>query len=124
MKRLMIVLVAVLAACSGPATTAGTGLAGYGGLPTSQQATYTYVVPYGTAVQLERGYTVDIMPTVLDVKVGESIRVVNRDNTTFAVGPFTVVAGGQVSMRFTHPGVLTGVCAVNKAGRFEIRVLA
>ena len=78
----------------------------------------------GTAVRIERGYKVDIMPTSLDVKVGESIRVVNQDNTTFAVGPFTVAAGHEVSMRFTNPGVLSGVCAVNAAGRFEIRVTA
>mgnify|MGYP003347398111 CR=1 FL=1 len=76
-------------------------------------------MPYGTAVRIERGYKVNIMPTSLDVKVGESIRVVNQDNTTFAVGPFTVAAGHEVSMRFTNPGVLSGVCAVNAAGRFE-----
>lgn len=124
MRRLVIALALLATACGSAARTTGTGFAGYGGLPPGKQATYTYEVPYGTAVRIERGYTVNIMPTVLDVKVGESIRVINHDNTTFAVGPFTVVAGGQVSMRFTNPGVLTGVCAVNSAGRFEIRVTA
>jgi hypothetical protein len=121
-RRLFSILAVLLVAC-GSATTSS-GLAGYGGLPPGEKATYTYVVPYGTAVQIERGYRVDIMPTSLDVKVGESIRVINKDNTTFAVGPFTVAAGHEVSMRFTNPGVLSGVCAVNAAGRFEIRVSA
>ena len=123
MKRLALVVALVLVAC-GSSGGAANSLAGYGGLPSGQKATYTYVVPYGTAVRIDRGYKVDIMPTSLDVKVGESIRVVNQDNTTFAVGPFTVAAGHEVSMRFTNPGVLSGVCAVNEAGRFEIRVTA
>ena len=70
MKRIALVVALVLAAC-GSAGSTSSGLAGYGGLPPGQKATYTYVVPYGTAVRIERGYKVDIMPTSLDVKVGE-----------------------------------------------------
>lgn len=125
MRRWFLAAALLLAACgNGNGSSTSSGLAGYGGLPAGQKATYTYVVPYGTAVRIERGYKVDIMPVELDVKVGESIRVINQDNTTFAVGPFTVAAGQQVSMRFTNPGELSGVCAVNTAGRFVIKVSA
>jgi hypothetical protein len=83
---------------------------------------YEYVVPYGTGNQLDAGKVIEIMPQTLDVKVGESIRIVNDDIRDYMIGPFFVTAGQTLAMRFTHPGVLTGVCLVNPGGEFTINV--
>lgn len=91
-------------------------------LGADEAATYEYTVPFGTGNRLDSGFTVDIMPQTLDVKVGESIRIVNDDIRDFMVGPFFVQAGQTLAMRFTHAGVLSGVCQINPGGEFVITV--
>lgn len=83
---------------------------------------YDYVIPEGTQAKLSRGEPVEIMPPTLDVEVGESIRIRNDDNEGAMVGIFYVGAGEVVSMRFTTPGTLSGVCEVNAEGTFTINV--
>lgn len=83
---------------------------------------YEYVVPFGTGNKLDRGEVIEIMPQTLDVSVGESIRIVNDDIRDYMIGPFFVTAGQTLAMRFTHPGVLTGICLVNPGGEFTINV--
>lgn len=83
---------------------------------------YEYVVPFGTGNKLDRGEVIEIMPPTLDVSVGESIRIVNDDIRDYMIGPFFVTAGQTLAMRFTHPGVLTGICLVNAGGEFTINV--
>lgn len=91
-------------------------------LGADEAATYEYVVPYGTGNRLDSGLKVEIMPETLDVKVGESIRIVNDDIRDFMVGPFFVQAGQTLAMRFTHAGVLSGVCEIGAGGEFVITV--
>ena len=91
-------------------------------LGADEEATYEYVVPYGTGNRLDSGLTVEIMPQTLSVKVGESIRITNDDIRDFMVGPFFVQAGQTLAMRFTHAGVLSGVCEINAGGEFVITV--
>ena len=86
------------------------------------EATYEYKVPFGTGNRIDSGEVVSIMPQTLDVKVGESIRIVNDDIRDYMIGPFFVTAGQTLAMRFTHPGVLTGICLVNPGGEFTINV--
>lgn len=90
----------------------------------SEKATYEYVVPYGTSVRIDQGQVVDIMPLQLDVKVGQSIRIWNKDGRDYMIGPFYVAAGQQLAMRFTQPGKLSGVCTMNPEGEFIINVTA
>jgi hypothetical protein len=85
---------------------------------------YEYVVPFGTGNRLDSGEVIELMPSKLDVRVGESIRIVNDDIRDYMIGPFFVTAGQTLAMRFTHPGVLTGVCLVNAGGEFTINVTA
>lgn len=85
-------------------------------------ATYEYVIPYGTSVSLAAGQTIDLMPTTLAAKVGESIRIVNRDDRDYMVGPFFIAARQTVGMRFTHSGTLVGTCDMNAAGEITITI--
>lgn len=86
------------------------------------QVDYDYVIPAGTQDAKLRGELVEIMPSSLDVQVGESIRIRNDDDAGAMVGIFYVGAGEVVSMRFTTPGTLSGACDVSADGTFTINV--
>ena len=89
----------------------------------NEEATYEYNVPFGTGNRLDSGEVIDIMPQELSVKVGESIRIVNDDIRDFMIGPFFVMAGQTLAMRFTNPGTIEGVCQINPEGKFVITVV-
>jgi hypothetical protein len=112
-----------LAACGGDSGSA-TNPAQWGALPKTEKATYEFVVPYGTGVKIDQGQKIDLMPQLLNVKVGESIRISNKDGRDYMIGPFFVTAGQQLAMRFTQAGELSGVCSMNPEGQFIIKVSA
>lgn len=91
-------------------------------LAEDETATYEYVVPFGTGRSIERGEIVQIMPSTLQVKVGESIRITNKDIRGYDVGPFYINPLQTLAMRFTHTGRISGICAVNPEGEFVIEV--
>lgn len=91
-------------------------------LEAGDETTYEYLVPFGTGNRLDGGEVIELMPPELEVKVGESIRIVNDDTRDYMIGPFFVTAGQTLAMRFTQPGVLEGVCVVGSGGRFLINV--
>lgn len=112
-----------LTACGGGSAAPATSIrASVGTMAADQAATYEFVVPYGTSVRLDQGQVVNIMPRLLEVKVGESIRIRNRDGRDYMIGPFYVGAGQTLAMRFTHVGQLSGVCSMNPEGEFVIKV--
>lgn len=84
--------------------------------------THDYVIPFGTNNRLAGGERIEIVPQVLDVKVGDVIRIENRDSYGSQVGIFHVGAGETVTMKFTTPGKLTGACDVHPSGEFTINV--
>ncbi len=83
---------------------------------------HEFVVPTGTEALLDAGGTVEVVPQVLEVRVGDSIRIRNDDVSTAQVGIFNVRAGETVTMEFTSPGELVGECDVHPSGEFRIRV--
>ena len=91
-------------------------------LAANEAATYEYVVPFGTGRSIDRGEVIEIMPSILQVKVGESIRIINEDIRAYDIGPFFVSPLQTLAMRFTHAGRISGVCSVNPAGEFVIEV--
>lgn len=122
---LLPVTVLGLAACTNRndnGTTSGGPRAQWGALAEGEEATYEFVVPYGTSVKIDQGQQVDLMPQRLDVKVGDSIRIKNQDGRDYMIGPFFVTAGQELAMRFTQPGELSGVCQMNPEGEFLINV--
>lgn len=83
---------------------------------------YDYVIPAGTKARLDIGQRFEIMPAVLEVEVGDTIRIVNEDVTGANVGIFWVPAGKTVTMEFTTPGALSGSCDVPPNGVITIIV--
>lgn len=84
--------------------------------------TYRYVVPAGTAAKLAAGERLDLMPARLDVRVGDSLVIENRDTKAQQVGPYLVGAGQTLRQRFEDPGTIRGTCTVNGAGTVTIVV--
>lgn len=84
--------------------------------------TYRYVVPAGTAAELAAGEALDLMPATLDVRVGDSLVIENRDTKAQQVGPYLVGAGQTLRQRFEDPGTIRGTCTVNSAGTVTIVV--
>ncbi|MCB0955264.1 MAG: hypothetical protein KDB06_09645 [Ilumatobacter sp.] len=115
----------VASACAGKErTTATTQQVETAPLSSGEQATFEYVIPYGTGVKIDAGQTIDIMPNNIPAKVGDSIRIVNQDSRDIVVGPFFIGANKTLAMRFTREGTLSGTCDLNASGEITITVTA
>lgn len=86
--------------------------------------THEYVIPFGTGRRLAGGEQIEIVPRVLNVKVGDTIRIRNQDAYETEVGIFHVAPGETVTMKFRTPGKLVGACDVHPSGEFIIDVRA
>lgn len=93
-------------------------------LGADEEATFEYLIPYGTGVKIDAGQTIDIMPNDIPAKVGDSIRIVNQDSRDIVVGPFFIGANKTLAMRFTREGTLSGTCDLNASGEITITVTA
>ena len=91
-------------------------LAGGGG-----QVIAVEVAP-GTADRIAAGEPVELLPRRLEVKVGDRLEIVNRDDITHQVGPYTVSAGQTLRQEFTSPGTLQGACTLHPSGDITIVV--
>lgn len=91
-------------------------------LRASGPSTYTYTVPAGTGARQDAGEVVEIMPTELDLSVGDHLVIVNEDDRVQTVGLFTVRPGETVDTPFTQPGVFKGACTMSADGQIVITV--
>lgn len=83
---------------------------------------YDYDIPPGTGERYDKGELIEIVPASLQVKVGEVLRIVNRDDRDHLVGPFFVGAGETLVQRFASPGEFEGLCTVHPSGSFVLTV--
>lgn len=87
-------------------------------------ATYEFVIPVGAGEALDAGTPLEILPAELEVRVGETIRIVNDDDRGHSVGPFFVGANETLTQRFSSPGEFVGVCTVHPSGQIVLTVLS
>lgn len=83
---------------------------------------YEYVIPSGTGAMLDSGARPAVFPTSLDVKVGETIRIVNNDDRGHTMGTFYVLANSTLAYRFTTAGTFIGDCSLNPGEEFVLTV--
>ncbi len=83
---------------------------------------YEYVIPAGTGAMLDSGARPAVFPTSLDVKVGETIRLVNNDDRGHTMGTFYVLANSTLVYRFSTPGTFIGDCSLNPDEDFVLTV--
>jgi len=85
-------------------------------------ADYEYEIPPGTGGRTDAGEELDIFPLLLEVRVGESIRIVNNDDRDHLIGAFFVGAGETLTQEFVSSGVLTGECSIRPGSSFTVQV--
>lgn len=83
---------------------------------------YRYVIPLGTGDAIEAGQQVDVLPAELEVRVGETIEIVNEDDQLHFIGPFTVFQGESLRQRFSEPGESLGTCSAHVLGSVRVVV--
>jgi hypothetical protein len=83
---------------------------------------YDFTIPAGTGVLLDAGARPAVFPTFLDVKVGDTIRIINDDDRGHTMGTFYVLAKSTLTYRFTTAGVFRGECTVNPGQEFVLTV--
>jgi len=115
--RPLLAVFVVLVALAGAAAT------GCGSDTTAgSDANYRFTIPAGTGAASDRGEWTEILPTEMDVGVGEIIEIVNDDGRTHIVGPFVVKVGETLRYTFSTPGELIGLCTLSPEGEMVIRV--
>jgi hypothetical protein len=80
--------------------------------------------PGGYEARLERGERVEILPGRIDARVGQTIRIENRDGRGYLLGPFYVGARETLVQRFVSPGTFRGECVVHPSGEIVVDVTA
>lgn len=88
----------------------------------SSEYTYDFTIPAGTGAKVNQGEYIDLIPHLMLVEVGETIRIVNEDDRTHDVGPYSVPAGQTLVQTFTTPGRYTGVCSTMPGQEFVLVV--
>lgn len=105
----LLALVAVVAALA--------GCGGDGGAPASRGQTISIDVPRGAAARIARGEDLDVVPDRIDARVGDTLRLVNHDVRSHAIGPFLVGPGQRVESRLARAGTYEGACTLHPDGR-------
>lgn len=84
--------------------------------------TIEIVVPAGTQARMDAGETVTVMPTRLELRVGDTLHMINNDVVAHPIGPYVVEANDELRMRYGSPGHFEGYCPLSEGERYEIIV--
>lgn len=75
--------------------------------------TYSFTIEEGTKDLIEAGITPENQPpTDLNIRVGDTLEVVNNDSTVHSYSFITVRPGETGSYTFKTPGTYVGACTV------------
>ena len=81
-----------------------------------------FEIPAGTADRLAAGEDVQILPADLRLGLEDRLVVINSDDRTHQVGPFTIQPGERLARRFSEAATLSGYCSLHTSDRIEIQV--
>ncbi len=70
------------------------------------------VIPAGTFDAVVRGEFVDLLPEIVQVKVGDEFVVVNNDSFTHVIGPFSVRPNETLHHYWTQVATIEGDCTI------------
>lgn len=122
-RTLALAVALILAPAVAGCSTTGSGDAAQATTTTfATGVVYRYVIPAGTGDAIDRGEVVDIMPSALEIKVGDAIEIVNNDDRGHNVGMFFVGEGETVNQVFPSVADFSDVCSINESGQFTINV--
>ena len=78
------------------------------------------VVPAGTGLLDQADEP--LLPSRLEVHVGDTLVIDNQDDRTHEVGPYVVAPGQRLEHRFTEAGEFVGECTIHPSGQVTIVV--
>jgi len=83
------------------------------------------VIPFGTFDRIQNGDDVeDVMPAVLNARVGQTLYLVNKDEYAHLYGNVAVNPYRTTVYPFTYPGDQVGYCTVGPSRTITFRVSA
>jgi len=115
----------VLAACIAASTITVACSTQESGTPAGVPLTgdvFEVVVPMGTFEQVMRGEFVDLLPSIIEVSVGDEFVVVNEDKVTHTIGPFSVRPGETLRHVWQTVDTIQGECSVLMSDNVIINV--
>jgi plastocyanin len=80
------------------------------------------VIPAGTGERIDAGERIALLPSLVVVHVGDTIRITNEDDRGHLAGPFFVGAGETLRQTFAAAGEVTGECSIHPSGEITIDV--
>lgn len=87
----------------------------------SSGTTTEVVIPAGTGEAIDAGEPVDAVPTVIDLGVGDTLRIVNEDTRPHVLGPWTVLPGEEVTYTFDQAEDFSAACSAHVDRAVRIR---
>lgn len=74
---------------------------------------HTYTIPAGTQAELKKGREpAGLPPYRLNVKVGDTLEIVNQDEVAHTYGFIVVMPGETATYKFRRAGEFKGACTV------------
>lgn len=108
---MIAVLAIAVSSCSGDGAGSGT-----------KHQVVEIVIPPGTQAKLDRGELVNVMPTELNFRIGDVIRIRNDDTTDQYAGPYLVQAGTQFELKYGSTGRYGGLCNLSGGSTYMITI--
>lgn len=86
--------------------------------------TYSYVIPNGAKVRQNAGLPDGTnLPSYLELHVGDSIKVENRDSANHVYSFLVMRPGETVEYKFRTKGIFVGECSIGGHRSVTVRVL-
>lgn len=85
-------------------------------------AVVTIAIPAGTKARLDAGDRSAAIPRRIEGRVGDTLRIVNRDRALHVVGGFPVAAGQTLDVPLRSEGVTEGMCTAHPDEKVAIVV--
>jgi hypothetical protein len=119
-RRVRVAVVAVVA-MAGVAGCSG-GVPQVDAVSDAHHVDFDYSIQPGTSARIDRGERVEVLPERLVARVGQVIRIRNRDVRGQTIGPFYVAPHTVMTQRFASPGRFVGRCTVHVSGTIRLVV--
>lgn len=84
-------------------------------------STFAVVIPAGTGEAIDAGDSVDAVPAVIDLNVGDTLQIVNNDTRPHVLGPWTVLPGEEVTYTFDQAEDFSAACSAHVDRAVRIR---
>lgn len=79
-------------------------------------------IPDGTAARLAAGEDVQIVPDDLQLRLRDTLVVVNHDSVTHSIGPYRVAAGQTLETELSKAATMEASCSLHPSGSITIQI--